>query len=52
MRRVSLVVATLLGSLFVHIAGSQQSDPPTLIVKITSSDADIPLAFTAAYVFC
>jgi len=49
MRRLMLVAA-LLGCPFVHVADSQQGDEQ-LIVKITSSDPDISLVFTAAYVF-
>ncbi len=51
MRRSVALVAALLGSLLVQIADSQQTDPPRLIVRITSSDPNISLVFTAAYVF-
>jgi len=47
----SMLVAGLLGFLFVHLADSQQGGDQRLLVKITSSDPDISLVFSAAYVF-
>lgn len=51
MKRVSMIVVALLGSLLGGSVIAQTENPAELVVKITSSDAGIPIVFTGAYVF-
>ncbi|HSF15091.1 MAG TPA: hypothetical protein VLK65_06025 [Vicinamibacteria bacterium] len=51
MRRTFMVTLALIGGLFHGSADAQKDQTRRLIVKITSSNASIPLVFTGAYVF-